>query len=469
MDSSRGLKILSFLFKFLCLVACIYQVSIVLGSYFRYEVSTRTDYEIVKTFQIKDTSFCYRYQDLIDAQKVAKKYNFPSNWTYSNKHWSQSRHGFKLLFTATISDIFEFTPEPENFIYSCTVPKSSDSIVPHFMVKSKCFNYFTIVKYFMIEYICYRIKWKEEINLDLEMIGTSFYYSSVSYVIYINRTYHSQVRSIRPILHLGIPWETRYFSAPIWKGLSYNYSEEFVLSFNNLRLVKLRYPYSDTICDENADIYTCKKHCFNNQTMNKYNRLSPHFIYTEPVNHRHLTHIELRNETFTLELSRIQENCFKRCRIDACNNVYTLTYSEYVSKLVETDQIIVVKVGQPSGPSITIRYYPKNEFYDVFIYVCSTLGTWLGVVVIQLDPFLYYRKFRSSSRKKKSKKRPNRTPITCQINNHSTANLIYNDIIYTSTANLIYNDIIYTMIANRQERMARLANMTRNNHFEPTT
>ena len=138
-------------------------------------------------------------------------------------------------------------------------------------------------------------------------------------------------------------------------------------------------------------------------------------------------------------------NCRGRCRIDMCHDSYTLTYAKWMFITDIESKEISVRVGQPSCPFYRIEYYPKNEFYDVFIYICSTLGSWLGLVLIRLDPFIYFGKIKQFCQQKETKKVKSRTIIMNRHYHH-----------YYSGSNMIYDPLI----RNPNVRLERLANLT---------
>ena len=441
MDSNNGIKVFSLIFRIICLTACMYQVSIILHSYFNYHQGTKTDFDFPKNFRIRDLSQCYRYNDIIDKAKISSKYNL-------TKVQAESFHHY-----VTISDIFEFTPLEKFLILSCIIHHESYSILPQRMNQSECYKYFEIKKYFTMEYLCYRLHWKEDIILNFEVIGTALYYSSASFVLTINRTSFDDTDFIKPFLHNSkSPSESRFFAPTVVKGQTGNYSEYFILSFTKLNIKQLGRPYNDIICNPRGDISSCRKRCINTLLQQKYNKLSPEFLYEKPVSLKHMTEVEFNNESIIQYYNEIQEYCSRECRTSSCYTKYTMTYTDWFLKLNQNLQETVVRVAQPSGPFIHIDYYPKNEFYDVFIYVCSTLGSWLGVVLIRLDPFLYYGSLCQFFKKKKKKPKPDQR-VNVRIKHQQR--------IYNHIQNHVNQTVIYDpLIANANVRLARLAEMT---------
>ena len=431
MDSNKVLKISSLLFKIVCLAACMYQVAVILQSYFGYFQATRVRFDFPSLLPTKDLSQCYRYTDLIDAGKVAKKYNFSKGWKYQKTELSNPTTR-EIHSAIKISDIFGFTPPTQDVVVSCIIPKSSKSVVPHHLNKSECYQHFKVKKYFMMKYICYLIHWEIPPILNFEVIGTAFYYNSMMYRITLNRTLFYDTFMLMSFIHGGdLPIYSRYFASTVRKLQSHNYSEDYRLSFSDLEIKFLGYPYSDMFCVKKPMHYTCLKECLNNHMMDRYKRVSPEFIYANPIDRNHLTDVHFRNQTFIEEYHDAQDKCSRQCKESTCFNWYTLTDTNWNLKWDLKDQQIIVRVGQPSGPFIKIEYYPQNEFYDVFIYVCSTLGSWLGLVLIRLDPFAYYRQLCQNIAKKKSRN-PNRVTVRIrnQTNNHTVIHRFYDSRFY---------------------------------------
>ena len=222
---------------------------------------------------------------------------------------------------------------------------------------------------------------------------------------------------------------SRYFASNIRKGPSNKYREDYKLSYTNLHVRRLGHPYDHgMLCDQEIDaLYDCNKECINGHTVATYGRVSPEFIYEEPVDSRHLTGPHFRNLTFVEEYNEIQETCSRSCLRQSCKTRQTLATNDWLFKRVEdAEREITVRVGQPSSPFVKIEYYPKDDFYDVFIYVMSTLGSWLGLVLIKLDPFIFYRKICHYIEEKKAAKRRSMAPFNITVNNiQSEINLIH--------------------------------------------
>ena len=228
-----------------------------------------------------------------------------------------------------------------------------------------------------------------------------------------------------------LPSISRYFASSIRKGPSNEYLEDYKVSYTNIQVKRLGHPYDHgMLCDQGIDaLYDCKKECINGHTLARYDRVSPEFIYEEPVDSRHLTGPHFRNLTFVEEYHEIQQKCSRSCQRQSCKTNNTLSTNDWLFKRVNiANREITIRVGQPSSPFVKIEYYPKEDFYNVFIYVTSTLGSWLGLVLIQLDPFIFYTKICQYIEKKKVAKRRSRHPFNItvnNVNNQSAINLIH--------------------------------------------
>ena len=342
MDTNRTLRILSLIFKILCITACSVQVCIVLFTYFSYHQGTKTEFEFPKYFPPKGLSQCYRYRDIIDTGKLAVKYDFPPGWKFiKGEHPNPT---IDLVHSAvTIGDIFEFTPAADDFVESCTIHTSNNSVIPIVFPRSECLKFFQVKKYFMQEFICYRILWKILLNLNFEVIGASFFYGSILYEIKINRNIFHDTYIVMPLLHdQSPPFFTRYFASSIRKGSSYNHSEDYRLSYTNLRIHNLGFPYSAEDCQQNLNFQLsrqpCMKQCINEKIMKMYNRVSTEFIYEEPLDSRHLSHIEFKNSSFLHEYDNIQGQCRGICILNMCSYYYTLTTVDWNLKPNDTKQ-----------------------------------------------------------------------------------------------------------------------------------
>ena len=351
------LKFTSLFFKMFCLSACLYQTFLIVVSYFSYETGTRTNFQFPKRFEIKDLSMCYRFRDIIDVAAVSKKYNF-------TQYWKPVADGSEVTgevmahfhHTLKISDTFEYTPREEDFIESCIIPISEKSQIPDYLNKSECYKNFKVQKYFMMEFICYRIAWKKKFEINLDSVGTAFFYTWIMYNIKIMRNpfYNTQVLIV--MLHdKTLPILSRYFGAMIRKRPGSNSSEDYWLTFSNLEIKFLGYPYSELICDPNVERYDCLKECVNRITMERYGRMSPEFIFEEPIENYHLGSKEFMNLTFCEEFDKIQTLCHQKCHISSCYDVYTVTSAHWLFWQQKVQDLeIVFRINSPHGPFVKI-------------------------------------------------------------------------------------------------------------------
>lgn len=122
----------------------------------------------------------------------------------------------------------------------------------------------------------------------------------------------------------------------------------------------------------------------------------------------------MTNATNLKTVSNIQNICENRCKYMMCTYSYCITngYSKATKLASDSDdeQISTIHVESFPSPSIYITYVPNLPFLDFVIYVCSTLGSWFGFVIVSFNPLNVYKIKKFCDKKKKNRNRNDQTP-----------------------------------------------------------
>lgn len=129
----------------------------------------------------------------------------------------------------------------------------------------------------------------------------------------------------------------------------------------------------------------CYSHCVRNGTLTKFNKLPFTSIVVDgdqEANHFHVSTNDVYNDTFGDLLNEIQYRCYLKCKAPDCETTY------YVTKALPRPlyrRAVGVRLMAPREPTTNVANSPKMEFVEYVIFVLSSLGTWLGLSVFDLN------------------------------------------------------------------------------------
>lgn len=164
----------------------------------------------------------------------------------------------------------------------------------------------------------------------------------------------------------------------------YNY---FSLTYYIVRNYFLSAPYKTNCIDYNKlgfmDAEDCIKKCLANSSTAVFDRY-PYSVLEEERLRFKIFNINIlkRNATVSKLLYRMERKCQSKCKQLGCVLSYTITQ---VTKDPNND-VMTFNVLIPQLPSYTIKFRPKMQFLEYFIYVLSCFGTWFGLSVLSLNP-----------------------------------------------------------------------------------
>ena len=146
-------------------------------------------------------------------------------------------------------------------------------------------------------------------------------------------------------------------------------------------------PY-DTHCTKYFQWEELKKNCVNEclrtKSAKKFQKIPFTIIQDTPMNMKHISGEDLENETFALQLKKIEETCDWQCRWPACEVEYHTTRIQKEER--GRDSVFSIIVQAPGAPSITVRSEARQAFREFAIYVTSTFGTWFGLSILNFNP-----------------------------------------------------------------------------------
>lgn len=386
-------RILSIIFAIACVSGWSYQVVLISSKYFDYQAVTRVIQDIEEKVIVPELSLCFRYTDIFDLQKF---HSIHGVWLTR-----PTKEGDVLTFQSqvTIKDIFMFTPWQFTSLEDCAFSDGKFRQIQR--NNTQCYEYFHVIKYYTLQYICYHYKFlgNNSIKTDDDSIYFPYYRLShslsapgVMYSLDLNRTLFEPADTMKIVIsQKSFPFRSRAFAPsisrnynPEWNNASYDLMK---ISFSLIKIHRIEAPY-DTMCINEQDqlMYSgvCNQKCLIGLTTKRLHRIPHSTIITKPVKLKHVNVQDLIDDNFTDQLNEIENLCDKLCNYSSCDEVYSQTY--VVKEDVTPKDEFRFIVESPRTPAIIIKYSPRISLSEYILYLSSTIGIWFGISVYRLNP-----------------------------------------------------------------------------------
>lgn len=382
----------------MCVLGFTIQAFYVSESYFEYKTTTAVSIQNQRRLPPTALSVCIYYINTIDRDNLL----FSFNESVRAKLLSLSNYPVLLhsyLFNhITVKNALEITRNIS--LGSCRVMFPGNLTVNDYRDCSKAI---LVSKLLYQIGLCYRLQLDVDYGrqYDYEILARLMANNGLAFRVELNLDIQ-QIEGIMPVLHTAdSDGELSRLYAPAFVTKSQPISY-FRLTYGIHREWSLPKPYQ-TACymPKEGEEYIddlCLKNCRVQMSMQHFNRLPFTDIYS--LDDKILNHSMLDNLYFdqnTLEdadvrktFEHIMTHCRKKCPYN-CQYIYHLTH---VQQTIYTNQVkksITFRVNLPLSPTTTIIHKPFLQFNEFLIYLLSCLGTWLGVSVIQLNPFTFKR------------------------------------------------------------------------------
>lgn len=388
---------LDVLFLALCITGCTVQIVKLSREYFKYKTLTKISMAFPDQIEPPSLSVCYRLGDIVDGKKAE---NFVKMSSGLSKNERQAHYYANL----TLKQIFEVVPDSKQAIHSCRIRLPKRKIIERYN-QSDCNYYFNVRRYYMQEYICYRMDFKVQEPYDFESVSQADTSRGKVYEIMFGMKLFGEAEYLTIIIHRNVllPISTRLYSPVLHRNFYHNdtYSDEvgFQYTYYITTYERLSSPY-DTHCGLNGgqEMNECKKQCYITNSLAKFDKIPFNWIIEESEEERidfnkHLVKKnDFRDTAFLTEFSRMESRCKEKCRIKSCQQSTFNTILTSISRSPYSDVLTFV-VNLPQNVDISTVYVPHMLFNDYVIYIMSCLGTWLGLSVLNLNP-LRWRTFR---------------------------------------------------------------------------
>ena len=356
------------------------QVEQVSEIYFRFQTTTKTEFQVKETEEYQTIDFCPRYLDLLDRTRY-KEYGIhselPSNLTGI----------FDELSVLTIKEILQLTPSPSDVIKLCLMRDKLMSSVKIMEKPEECLSFFEVSKSVNGEKVCYRFMPRNKTNYSVGDVASSLTHMNIAWEVtlqpvlgktifgfFINHFTKSKKGSEDPLI-------SRMFGIKIDNANTFNASGFFVYG-QNFKIKRLPHPY-DSKCTPYHDRQVCYEECLIDR-FKFINRIPWSGFHRQLIDKKIYTYNDNNNKTMANIAKAAFTECHASCKIKTeCKTIFTITNVHENTSLRKRFYIASMV---PGGPQISVYTVPLLTFIEYVVQVGSCCGIWFGLSIVSLDP-----------------------------------------------------------------------------------
>ena len=382
------LSFLNLVFKLLCLIGCVYQVTEVSLEYFKFKTTTKATFQIDSNVDDPAIVYCTRYTDILDRTNYQK---------YGIHKWSRYNSTEVLSDTTklTIKDIFHLTPDPNDTIAGCEIRRDEYRTVS---LQDRCYSLFRVTKFLEGTFVCYQFQTKHgRSNFKCDEAALAYTGLNVLYRIIMHSRFllSNTLKLISfipdnpgdPIFNLP-SISRRFYSYRLRYGndgplkSKHNY---FLISGDLYSITRLEKPF-DTKCTRNQEYseFACRRRC--KIAAFKRHGYFPSTEYTvSPLPIKHMNIAAVLNKTLHQDTRTRTVICRKICNQKSCNERFSVT--DVISTEFLRNGLVSILSSCSNRPVVTIQYLPRITLLEFILYISSSLGIWFGISVFSVNPF----------------------------------------------------------------------------------
>lgn len=389
-------RIPTLLFASLCLMGFLYQTYCMNDVYFAYPVRSFVTVAMPETVSFEAMSLCIRFVDVMDYASLNRDRN--ASWRYT-LHDEDIRD---LQDSVSISDVFAHTPAADDVVTSGEYRLPASSLLSR-CDESNCTTAFHVSKFYYLEYVCYRMRLRQD-RTSMSLRALTATPASPGLVFRV-RFSQRIARSLRIVFAIHGPDLFPYRSLLITPVILRSGTRERLAGkaarfnrFTNyqrrMSTTNLPAPYESNCFDYrkigfHSDVQ-CLQQCLLNRTESEVKRLPFSVILTQQdVRLRGLRRVfsyrDTQREKLVHAVHEIERFCSEvQCRWSTCVKRVSLTVTTMTPFPVFEAQLV-----SPVMPSFTISVVATIDLTEYFVYLMSIFTTWSGLHALQMNPFTF--------------------------------------------------------------------------------
>ena len=327
-------------------------VSIITHEYLKYSVSNTVMMDIPTYVDMPGLSVCWRYPDLIDINSLNHDHHLRLTPPDVTDHSNNLPKLDAIERAVTLNQIFNYSPPGESIFDRSEVRFPGSSGV-NVLDSNQTRDLFDVDRYYVQEYLCYRLRMKHNGTYDFQQVASSLGYARMVFMVAFDETIFRNVTIFLPTIHDldDYPTNSILLSTQVWGSKIY-----IMLTYQFISIEQLPRPYS-TDCHEYGRQMSqarCLTKCSITNTLDMVRKFP-------------FSHIILESEYVKYHKTKIY-------------------LTDIVERISTRQGAKMIRVDVPASPNITIKF---NSTFDLFAYVTyalSCMGTWFGVSLVDCNP-----------------------------------------------------------------------------------
>lgn len=350
-----------------CLSGCTYQVVDISFRYFKYTTNPKVKVSIVFSTPLPSVSVCWRLYDVMKQKLLNYGHVPPANWREFNQ----------LLRKLTVADIFKFSSDNDTIFRpmgACAFRKKGYLTyrIPWYN-QTECNEMFTITMYIHRLGMCYKIMPRSQEWYDFRETTLTPSQPGKMYMFHFNPDAMNNV-SVNSI-YIHTSKSSPLFDSIFTSDSLVSVAGSAIVDYTPYSVHKLPSPH-ETKCRDIPGYRTGEEYflrLLNNASMEamKYVHTLEHVYepYKYPIFDSDTLRHPIIGPKFLDLNSRNKQHDFVSCWFE-----YT------VPKIVfNALNRVLVHVNWPQDPGIAIFTVADYAVIDYLIYICSSIGIWLGL------------------------------------------------------------------------------------------
>lgn len=317
-------------------------------------------------------SICPRYYDIASSQKLC------------NSDHCDSYKKRDILNEMTLNKMFNLTPSPYEFVLDVGVRRGEIlGGLERRCVEKSCGEYYTVGKFYTQEYMCYRVihytKPTTFIGCALAT-GMSGWFANYR----LSKDISRDIQYMKLIVHSDpFPNFERFYTRHKHTGGN---GFNMLISYTKYSFTELGYPFDSYACGTYEEYFNCSNSCMIQHSLESFQKVPHNIVHPNGSDHLHIIEKDVRKRGKDADLTRIISACKEECKIRPCS--YDILTSSFVK---DEDNNPYVTIYCPESFFVSIAFLPQVSHLDTLVYILSALGTWFGIVVIELDPIKLFK------------------------------------------------------------------------------
>lgn len=345
-----GKKLLTLILTACSVVGFCLQVFNIGLQFFAFKTTTHVSVQTLDEIPANAIIACMRVRDIVDRERLLSETGVRVG-AYEMVAQAMAEEG-KL----TIKQSLDYTPSANNTIAGCMMRPDSWQVA---QAKEKsCFNKFKVLKFFMTEFMCYKISPSQHVVMLMEDVSRSTIFKNEIFSVFLNESFADTDLLFMMVSRGILPYNSRDHGA--WARLKDPSTVSNKLNFVTLtpydvRTTLLTAPY-DTGCvmKEAGDRAACRLRCLLLK-LEQINRVPGYELLTLPYDLVPVTTADILNTSTGPYIRRAHYDCVRKCHFTPCIDGFTVTHTH---TRVITDQ---ESIRWPLPPHATFSHDPHQR------------------------------------------------------------------------------------------------------------